>query len=63
VKPTDISGIKMNELATKTVNRNIWDLYRGINGVKRSSQPEMNLMKNENCEERCLLGCYAVWLL
>jgi hypothetical protein len=29
-------------------NRNIRDLYRGINGFKRDYQPRNNLVKDEN---------------
>jgi hypothetical protein len=29
-------------------NRNIWDLYKGINEFKRSYQPRSNLVKDEN---------------
>jgi hypothetical protein len=51
VKPADISGIKkgisekkINELATKSKNKNIRDLYRGINEFKRGYQPQNNLV-------------------
>jgi hypothetical protein len=57
VEPADISGEmkeylkdKINELATNSKNKNIRDLYRGINGFKRSYQPRKNLVKNENGE-------------
>jgi hypothetical protein len=40
---------KINELATNSKNKNIRDLYRGINEFKRSSyQPRNNLVKDEN---------------
>jgi hypothetical protein len=39
---------KMNELATNSKNKNIIDLYRGINGFKRGHQPKNNLVKDEN---------------
>jgi hypothetical protein len=56
VKPADISGIKkreyvkdkINEPATKNKNKNIRDLYRGINEFKRGCQPRNNLVKDEN---------------
>jgi hypothetical protein len=37
-----------NELATNSKNKNIRDLYRGINEFKRSYQPRNNLVKDEN---------------
>jgi hypothetical protein len=39
---------KINELATNYKNKNIRDLYRGINGFKRGYQPRNNLVKDEN---------------
>jgi hypothetical protein len=39
---------KINELATKSKNNNIRDLYRGINDYKRGYQPTNNLVKDEN---------------
>jgi hypothetical protein len=36
---------KLNELATNSKNKNIRDLYRGINGFKRGYQPKNNLVK------------------
>jgi hypothetical protein len=39
---------KINELATNSKNKNIRDLYRGINEFKRGYQPRNNLMKDEN---------------
>jgi hypothetical protein len=58
VKPADISGIKrgnickdkINEFATNSKNKNIRDLYRGINEFKRGYQPRNNLVKDENGE-------------
>jgi hypothetical protein len=41
---------KINELATNSKNKNISDLYRGINGFKRGYQPRNNLVKDENGE-------------
>jgi hypothetical protein len=38
---------KINELATNSKNRNIRDLYRGINKFKRGYQPRNNLVKDE----------------
>jgi hypothetical protein len=39
---------KINELATKSKYKNIKDLYRGINEVKRGYQRRNNLVKDEN---------------
>jgi hypothetical protein len=39
---------KINELATNIKNKNIRDLYRGINLFKRGYQPRSNLVKDEN---------------
>jgi hypothetical protein len=39
---------KINELATNSKNKNIRDLYSGINRFKRGYQPRSNLLKDEN---------------
>jgi hypothetical protein len=39
---------KINELAMNSKNKNIRDLYRGINEFKRGYQPRNNLVKDEN---------------
>jgi hypothetical protein len=39
---------KINELPTNSKNKNIRDLYRGINEFKRGYQPRNNLVKDEN---------------
>jgi hypothetical protein len=39
---------KINGLATDSKNKNIRDLYRGINGFKRGYEPRNNLVKDEN---------------
>jgi hypothetical protein len=39
---------KINELATNSNNKNMRDLYRGINEFKRGYQPKTNLVKDEN---------------
>jgi hypothetical protein len=39
---------KMKELATNSKNKNIRNLYRGINQFKRRYQPRNNLVKDEN---------------
>jgi hypothetical protein len=39
---------RINELATNSKNKNIRDLYRGINEFKRGCQPRNKLVNNEN---------------
>jgi hypothetical protein len=39
---------KIKDLATNSKNKNIRDLYRGINEFKRGYQPRNNRVKNEN---------------
>jgi hypothetical protein len=39
---------KIKELATNSKNKNIRDLYTGINGFKRGYQTRNNLVKEEN---------------
>jgi hypothetical protein len=39
---------KSNELAANSKNKNIRDLYSGINKLKRGYQPKNNLVKDEN---------------
>jgi hypothetical protein len=39
---------KINEVPTNSKNKNVRDLYRGINGFKRRYQPTNNLVKVEN---------------
>jgi hypothetical protein len=39
---------KINELAMNSKNKNIRDMYRGINEFKRGYQPRNNLVKDEN---------------
>jgi hypothetical protein len=38
---------KINELASNSKNKNIRDLYRGINEFKKGYQPRTNLVKDE----------------
>jgi hypothetical protein len=38
---------KINEIATNSKNKNIRDLYRGINGFKRGYQIRNNVVKDE----------------
>jgi hypothetical protein len=39
---------KIDELATNSINKNIRDLYRGINEFKRGYRPLSKLVKDEN---------------
>jgi hypothetical protein len=39
---------KINEFATNSKNKNIRDLYRGINEFRRYCHPRKNLVKEEN---------------
>jgi hypothetical protein len=39
---------KINELETHSKNKNIRDLYRGINEFKKGYQPTTNMVKEEN---------------
>jgi hypothetical protein len=55
MQPVDISGKKreslkdkINEPATNSKNKNIRDLYRGINERKWGYEPRNNLVKDDN---------------
>jgi hypothetical protein len=39
---------KINDLAASSKNKNIRDLYRGINEFKKGYQPRSNLVKDTN---------------
>jgi glucose-6-phosphate isomerase len=39
---------RINQLAMNSKNKNIRDLYRGINDFKRGYQPRSNFVKDEN---------------
>jgi hypothetical protein len=39
---------KINELKTSNKNKNIRDLYRGINEFKKGYQPRISIIKDEN---------------
>jgi hypothetical protein len=39
---------KINKLETNNKNKNIRDLYRGINEFKEGYQPRINIIKDEN---------------
>jgi hypothetical protein len=41
---------KINELESNSKNKNIRDLYRGINEFKKGCQPRTNLVKDERCD-------------
>jgi hypothetical protein len=47
-KKEDCLKDKINELATSSKNKNIRDLYRGINEFRGGYQPRYNLVKDEN---------------
>ncbi|PNF31408.1 hypothetical protein B7P43_G04074 [Cryptotermes secundus] len=47
-KNTEYLKDKIDELAMNSKNKNIRDLYRGINDFKRGYQPSSNLVKDEN---------------
>jgi hypothetical protein len=38
---------KINDLETNNKNKNIRDLYRGINEFKKGYQPKINIKKNK----------------
>jgi hypothetical protein len=38
---------KINELEINIKNKNIRDLYRGVNGFKKRYQPRINIVKDE----------------
>jgi hypothetical protein len=42
---------KINELAMNSKNKNIRDLYRGVNEFKWGYEPRANLVKDENCDQ------------
>jgi hypothetical protein len=44
---------RINEIATHSKNKNIRDIYTGINECKKGYQPIANLVKDENV--LCLL--------
>jgi hypothetical protein len=41
---------KINELELDSKNKNIRDLYRGINEFKKGYQPRTNLIKDKRCD-------------
>jgi hypothetical protein len=51
---------KINELATNIRNKNIRDLYRGINEIKWCYQPRNNLVEDENGD---LLAIPTIFLI
>jgi hypothetical protein len=44
---------KINELESDSKNKNIGDLYRGINEFKKSYQPGTNLVKDKERQSTC----------
>jgi hypothetical protein len=51
-KKSEYRKDNINELATNSKNKNIRDLYRGINVFERGYQPISNLLKDENGDVR-----------
>jgi hypothetical protein len=49
---------KINELESNSKNKNIGDLYRGINEFKKGYQPRTNLVKDEKGD--LLLDAYEI---
>jgi hypothetical protein len=47
-KRREYPNARISELATNRTNKNIRDLYRGVNGFEGDYQPENNLVKDEN---------------
>jgi hypothetical protein len=47
-KKREYLKVLINELETNSKNKNIRDLYRGINEFKKSYQPRTNLVKHMN---------------
>jgi hypothetical protein len=49
---------KINELETNNKNKNIRDLYGGVNDFKKGYQPGINIIKDENgnllADSQCL---------
>jgi hypothetical protein len=41
---------RMKELATHSKNKNIRDLFKGINEYRKGYQPRTNLVKDENAD-------------
>jgi hypothetical protein len=48
IKKREYLKHKIDELQTNSKNKNIRDLYRGINDFKRGYQPRKHLVKDEN---------------
>jgi hypothetical protein len=46
-KKREYSKDRINELESNSKNKNVRDLYRGINEFKKGYQPRTNLVKNE----------------
>jgi hypothetical protein len=48
-KKRDYLKDKINELLSSSKNKNIRDMYRGINEFKKGYQPRTNMVKDERC--------------
>ena len=44
------TALKQTELETNSKNKNIRELYRGINYFKKSYKPRTNIAKDEKCD-------------
>jgi hypothetical protein len=59
-KKREYPKCKINELETNNKNRNIRDLYRGINEFKKGYQPRIHIIKDENgnllSDSQCVLN-------
>jgi hypothetical protein len=49
---------KINELETNSKNKNIRDLYRGINDFKKGYQPRTNVVKDEKGD--LVADCHSI---
>jgi hypothetical protein len=65
MKLVDISGkkkrmfeTKINELETTSKNKNIMQLYRGMNVFKKGYQPRTNIVKNE--KGNLVADCHSI---
>jgi hypothetical protein len=56
---------KFNEFETNNKNKNIRDLYKGINEFRKGYQPKINIIKNENgnlfAVPHCILNMWKTW--
>jgi hypothetical protein len=47
-KKREYLDYRINQLESKSKNKNVRDLYRGIHEFKKGCQPRSNLVKDEN---------------